>query len=156
MADEVDRVRPDEARAALESVEEMKRAGARRGVPPRWVGTVVSLIAGGLIAAPAFDDGGLVTVFLILALGVVLSSQRGRAGAWTSEFPGGPWKTAATVSGSILVFLALMSMGIVLRDAFDLWWGPLVSGTVAVIVVFALSENERREARSDAGAGSGA
>ena len=116
----------------------------------------MSLIAGGLIAAPAFDDGGLVTVFLILALGVILSSQRERAGAWTSEFPGGPWKTAATVVGSILVFLALMAMGIVLRDAFDLWWGPLVSGAVTVIVVFALSESERRESRSDTGGGSGA
>jgi len=150
MTDETNYVGPDEARAALAAVAEVERAGRIRSARPRWFGVVMAFLLGGLVATPALADAeGLVskelaTIVLILGFALVVAGQRQRADAWPQDFPGGNGQTALALTITIGLSLALYAIGIVLRDAADLWWGPLASGVVAVALVFLLVNRERR------------
>lgn len=158
MSNDTTRPEPEEAREALASVDEAKRAGLRRGIPPRWFGAAIALIAGALVATPALENwqGGpnrsLVTVLLIVAMALVISRYQEQARAWPTEFPGGRWKTLAMLVSAVAAFFFLLIGGIVLRDASDLWWGPVFTGAIGAVIVFFLFESERRDylARSTA------
>ena len=45
---------------------------------------------------------------------------------------------------SIGVLAALYAGGIILRDAYDMAWGPIAAGAVAAIALFFVSESDRR------------
>ncbi len=96
------RISSDDARDALDSVEEMQRSGFRRAVKPRWFGLGLSLLVGIGFALYSMEDPGNVPGLLI-CLGVVLFISLGQTqmGVSGNTFPG----TTRGVLAMILVVI---------------------------------------------------
>jgi len=146
-----DRPTPTEARDSLASVDASRRAGLRLAAPTRRFGAAIALLAGGLVATPALEaltfapSKGIVTLFLIIGMALVINARKERTGTAPKEFPDGRWRTVLMVVGASAVFLLLFAAGVALRDAGGLAWGPLLTGAIGALLVFALSESERRD-----------
>ena len=50
MTNEKHSVDSSEARKALDTIQQMKRAAMRRAIPPRWFGALIALLAGILVS----------------------------------------------------------------------------------------------------------
>ena len=134
----------DEARDALDSVETLQRSGFRRAVKPRWFGLGLSLLVGIGFALYSLEDPGNLPGLLI-CLGVVLFISLGRTqtGVSGNTFPG----TARGVLAMIVLIIFLLALffgGIYVRRAYELAWVPVVTGLVASLTLFLISEGERR------------
>ncbi|MDG2263003.1 MAG: hypothetical protein P8N50_11775 [Actinomycetota bacterium] len=81
---------------------------------------------------------------LILALAIIIDQQRRRSGASPAVFPTRGAKSSVALILVVLVFLALFAGGIILRNAYDVAWGPVATGAVAAIALFLVSESDRR------------
>ena len=139
-----DPIQTDEAQAALDTVEKMRGAGLRRGVPPRWYGIgipVVVAIGFGLYAQQ--DPGSLPGLFLALGTALFVASSRDKTGVLGKALP--ETRTGIAAITALIVFLlALFFGGIIIRRTYDLAWVPLVTGLIAGFTLFLLSESERR------------
>ena len=140
---ESDSVQTDEAREALEVVQNMRIAGLTRAVPPRWYGIGISLTVGIGFALYAQEDPGISV--LVIVLGTVLfgASSREKIGVQGKAVPdtkSGRWALVAVS----LFLVTLFFGGIFVRRAYDLAWVPLVTGLVAGVTIFLLTESERR------------
>jgi hypothetical protein len=137
-------IKPDEAQVALNSVEEMQRAGFGRASPPRWFGVGLSIIVAIGFALYALEDpGNTPALFLILGLILFVAVSREKIATSGRELPAtktGLWALA----GICLFLLALFFGGIVIRQAYDLAWVPLITGSIAGATIFFLAESERR------------
>jgi hypothetical protein len=137
-------LKPDEAQVALDSIEEMQRAGFGRATPPRWFGIGLSLIVATGFALYAMEDpGNTPALFIVLGMVLFIGVSREKIGAFGKELPGtktGMW----VLAGICLFLLALFFGGIAIRRAYDLAWVPLVTGLIAGATIFLLGESERR------------
>jgi hypothetical protein len=139
-----DSIRSEEARDALDTIQEMNAAGRKRGVAPRWYGIGIALIVTIGFALYAQQDPGNFPG-LFIALGVVLfgAASRDKIGAMSRAVP----DTRPAIWGliGVSVFLgALFFGGIYFRRVYDLAWIPVVTGLIAGMTLFLLSESERR------------
>ena len=134
----------EEARDALDSVEQMKRSGYRRAVKPRWMGVGLSLVvATGFALYSLEDPGNLPALLLVLGVVTFVSLGQRATGASGQTFPGtlrGNFALAVLITSLLVLFFG----AIYVRRAYDLAWVPVISGLVAGLVLFLLSESERR------------
>lgn len=150
LTDETDRIEPNEAREALDSIQEMERTGLRRAIPPRWFGATIAPISGALVAVVT-AKASVVSALLIAALALVFEYQRRNGGASPRAFPSNAAGIAAVICLIGLFFLLVVG-GRAFRDMFGFAWAPLASGAALAIVVFILSVSDRREMLAKIGA----
>lgn len=150
---ESENIKPDEAQDALDSVEKMKSSGFRRAIAPRWFGIGISLIVGVGFALYALEDpGNSPALFIVLGVALFMGFSRERIGAFGKDLP--DTKVGILAMVGICTFLvALFFGGIIVRRAYDITWAPLVTGIIAGITIFLLSESERRFYLKKAGDG---
>ncbi len=144
----------DEAKEALDSVDRMQSAGFRRALPPRWYGLGISLIvAVGFALYAQNDPGSFPGIFIAVGIALFVGISREKSGgAIGKELPAthtGRWALA----GVCIFLIALFFGGIFIRRSYDLFWVPLVTGSIAGITIYLLSCGERRYylARGDGG-----
>jgi len=140
----------DEAKEALASIKTMESAGYRRAVPERWFGAGIATLIGSMFGIYALEDPYPYIVFPIIGLGLLIVATREKVGAYAREFP------AAKPSKWILVLFGVAMISvffgtIFIRRAYDLYWVPIVVGLIVGLVVFLLSESERRSYLAKAG-----
>ena len=143
MIDDIDNVSPDEAQEALESVVKMGRAGWRRAVPDRWFGAGVAVLIASLYSLYALEDPYPYIVFPIIGLAVFITTARDKSGAYGREFPSTKANAWAMVL-FVVVMLIVFFGSIVIRRTYDAVWVPLIAGLLIGLMVFLVSESERR------------
>jgi hypothetical protein len=137
-------IKSDEAQDALDSVEKLKRSGFRRAIPPRWYGVGISLIVAVGFALYALEDpGNSPALFIVLGIALFMGFSRERLNVLGKELPDTKAGIWALVGISAFLF-ALFFGGIIVRRAYDIAWAPLVTGLIAGVTIFLLSESERR------------
>ena len=145
-------LKSEEAKVALDSVDEMQRAGFGRASPPRWYGIGISLIVATGFALYALEDpGDSPALFMVLGMVLFIGASRQKMAVLGKELPDtrtGMWALA----GVSTFLLALFFGGIVVRRAYDIAWVPLLTGVIAGATIYFLSESERRYYRSKAAA----
>lgn len=134
-------LKPDEARAALQSVEEMQRAGIRAGSPPLWFLILGALCVGGLFAAQALEEPGLVTGPLLLAMCVTVFIKRRTMGAWRRKFDGPASVLLAAAAGAVAIGLFVAMK--VAQEGYGLLWAPPAAGALAALVLLAVGAAQR-------------
>jgi hypothetical protein len=144
-----DSIRPDEAQDALNTIQKMKAAGRKRGVPPRWYGIGIALIVTiGFALYAQQDPGDFPGLFIALGVALFAASSRDKIGAMGRAVP----DTRAAMWGLFGVSVFLMALffgGIYFRRAYDLAWIPVATGLIAGMTLFLLSESERRHYRKN-------
>ena len=135
---------PEEARAALESAERMRRAGARRGRAPCWLRATFALVLGGFVAVQAVPVPG--AGIALLAPAVVFMIIFGGRNS-VMAMPRHDSSTFAQVM-TILGFAAVVGTaaigGFILRLKFGLTWAPLALGVLVAAAAFAFVEVRAR------------
>lgn len=132
-----------QAQDALESIKTMKSAGYRLAVPRRLQGIGVAFFMACLFALYALENPYPYIVFPIIGLAVFLIAYRERAGAYGRDFPetkSNKWALLFFVIVMVMIFFGT----VYLRRAYDLTWVPIAVGLLVGLVVFLLSESERR------------
>jgi hypothetical protein len=143
----------EEARDALDSVKVMQRSGFRRAVKPRWFGIGLALVVGFGFSLYVLEDPGNVPGLLIcLAVVLFISIGQKETGASGRTFPG-TIRAGLAMTVIIAFLLALFFGGIYVRRAYDLAWVPVVTGLIAGLTLFLISESERRYYLAKAGSG---
>lgn len=141
-------IRRDEAQDALNSIERMNAAGRKRGTAPRWYGIGIALIViVGFALYAQQDPGNFPGLFLALGVALFVTSSRDKIGAMARAVP----ETKSAIWGIIVVsafLIALFFGGIYFRRAYDLAWIPVATGLIAGMIIFLLSERERRHHRN--------
>ena len=138
---------------SLDTVEKMKRSGFRRAVKPRWFGAGLSLVVGVGFALYALEDPGNVPGLLIcLGAAIFISLGQKEMGASGKTLPGTN-RGVLAFAVVIAFLLALFFGGIYVRRAYDLAWVPVVTGLIAGLALFLISESERRHYLRKAGNG---
>lgn len=128
---------PAEARAALQSVETMRRAGIRRGAPPRWFLAFGGLYVWALFAAQALEDPGIVTAALMLAMCVAVIVKRQTIRAWRRKFAGPAGAFLAALAA--IATLGLFVTAKIAQERYGLLWAPPVAGAPAALILVAVS-----------------
>jgi len=137
-------IKSDEAQDALDSVEKLKSSGFRRAIPLRWYGVGISIIVAVGFALYALEDpGNSPALFIVLGIALFMGFSRERLNVVGKELPDTKAGIWALVGISAFLF-ALFFGGIIVRRAYDIAWAPLVTGLIAGITIFLLSESERR------------
>lgn len=142
----------DEAQAALNSIETMESAGYRRAVPRRWFGAGIAFFIASLFALYALQDPYPYIVLPILGIAILIVSARESAGAYGRDFPATKASKLAFVLFTALMLVAFLG-SIFIRRAYDVSWLPVVVGLLAGLLVFWISEGERRSYLAKAEAG---
>jgi len=137
-------IKSDEAQDALDSIEKMKNSGFRRAAPPRWYAVGMSVIVAIGFALYALESpGNTPALFVVLGIALFVGFSREKLGAFGKELP--DTKVGVWALAGICAFLfALFFGGIFIRRAYDISWVPLVTGLIAGITIYLLSESERR------------
>jgi len=141
-----------EAKEALASIETMESAGYRRAVPERWLGAGVAALIASMFGVYALENPYPYIVFPIIGLGLLFAAAREKAGAYARDFPAtkpNRWILVPIGAAMILVFFGT----IFIRRVYDLYWVPIIVGLLVGLVVFWLSESERRSYIAKAGGG---
>ncbi len=136
---------PEDAQTALNEVNRMQAAATDVSEEPTWSKIAVALITGGLVATPMAENSGSMVAILMAGLVIVLSTGRQKRGASALAVP--PSKKGRVAMVAIVTFaLSMYIGGIVLRDRFDLSWGPLLAGAIlaGVITVATLTPTSDR------------
>ncbi len=138
-------VKPDEAQDALNTIDRMSVAGRKRAIPPRWYGIGIALIvAVGFALYAQQDPGDFPGIFIALGVALFAAASRDKIGAMGRAVP----DTRPAMWGLFGVSVFLMALffgGIYFRRAYDLAWIPVVTGLIAGMTIFLLSESERRQ-----------
>lgn len=137
-------IKPDEAQDALNTIQEMKAAGRKRGVAPRWYGIGIAIIvAVGFALYAQQDPGDFPGIFIALGVGLFAAYSRDKIGAMGRALP--DTKPAMWGLLGVVIFLFVLFFGgIYFRRLYDLAWIPVATGLIAGTTIFLLSENERR------------
>ena len=141
MTNEKHSVDSSEARKALDTIQQMKRAAMRRAPPPRWFGALIALLAGSLVSLSAADLRQY-TVFIILLMVLVISYQRQKTSVSAKTFP---VKTA--ILGLIILvplFFLLIIAAQLLQESLGHVSASLLCGGIFSVIVYLLSLVERR------------
>ena len=141
---EDDSMQPEQAQGALDTVENMRTAGLKRAVAPRWYGIgISSIVAIGFGLYAQKDPGSTPALVIALGTALLVTASRNKIGVLGKSIPdtrSGIWGLVALVAFLIAMFFG----GIIIRRSYDLAWVPVVTGLVAGGTLFLLSESERR------------
>ena len=129
---------PDDAQAALSEVDRMQASAADVSEESTGTKVALALIAGALVATPMADNSRSMVALLMAGLAIVLSTGRQKRGASALAVPR---STKSRIAMSVVVAFAVSMYvgGIVLRDRFDLSWGPLLLGAVLASVIMVVT-----------------
>ncbi|WP_157975162.1 hypothetical protein [Glycomyces dulcitolivorans] len=127
---------PQEARAALDAVDESRSGIADRLYTPWWYHPILGLLVGGLIAV-AGSGARLAIVWgavAAFALGVLLlaTAYRRIAGVWADYSAGPRSRRSAQVAFAVGVIIAATGASVGL--GFDLWWPATVAGGIIAVL----------------------
>ncbi len=143
---------PEEAHAALESAERMRRAGTRRGRAPRWLCVAFALMLGGFVAAQSARVPGAATAIFIVMTTIFLGGR--------NNVMAMPRRDSSTFSQvlTILGFAAVVGAAAIgaafLRHKLGLAWAPLALGVLVAAAAFVYLEFKTRAwAARQSGAG---
>jgi hypothetical protein len=143
MNNEIDSVSNDKAKEALESIVKLESAGWRRAVPKRWFGAGIAILVGSMFAIYALADPYPYILFPILGLAIFITAAREKTGAYGRDFPGTKANRWAMVLFTTVLMIVFFG-SIYIRRAYDLAWVPLLAGLLVALVIFLISESERR------------
>jgi len=132
-----------EAQEAINLANKMEVSGWRRAIPKRYFGGGISILMGSMFAIYALPNPNGYIVFPILGMVIFMGAMREKSGAHGRGLPQNTrdkWKLF--LFGALL--FALFFITVFIRRAYDLMWVPLFVGAGIAIVVFLLSEQERR------------
>ena len=141
MTNEKNSVDSNEARKALDTIEQIERKAMRRATPPHWVGVLIALLAGSLVSLSAADLRQY-TVFIILSMVLVISYQRQKTGVSAKIFP-----IKTMVIGLIILvplFFLLIIAAQLLQERLGYVSASLLCGGIFSVIVYLLSFFERR------------
>ena len=141
MTNEKNSVDSNEARKALDTIEQIERKAMRRATPPHWFGVLIALLAGSLVSLSAADLRQY-TVFIILSMVLVISYQRQKTGVSAKIFP-----IKTMVIGLIILvplFFLLIIAAQLLQEKLGYVSASLLCGGIFSVIVYLLSLVERR------------
>lgn len=141
MADQ-NELKPDEARAALQSVDDMQRAGLRRAQPPLWFLALGAPCVGALFAAQALEKPGMVTGPLLVGMCLAVIIKRRTMSAWKLKFDGSATALFAAAAGVFVVGLFVAMK--VAQERYGLVWAPPAAGAVAALALLGAGIWSRR------------
>lgn len=150
--DESKNISGEEAHDALDSIKAMESAGYRRAVPRRLLGVGVAFFIACLFALYALENPYPYIVFPIIGLAIFLIANREKVGAYGRDFPDTKSNKLALLVFAV-VMITIFFGTVFVRRAYDLTWVPIVVGLLVGLVVFLISESERRSylAKADGG-----
>ncbi|MDA1360446.1 hypothetical protein O1R50_12480 [Glycomyces luteolus] len=132
------RLTPEEAQAALASVEQSRSDIADRLYTPWWYHPALGLLVGGLITVTFADLHSSILIGVLIAygagLGALVTAYRRKSGVWLNGTEGGPKarRSIFRFFGSLLVVViigAAFAIGMEIR-----WTAPIVGFVVAVAI----------------------
>lgn len=131
----------DEARQALDTVEKMTQSARQHGMPPRWFGAVVAVLAGSLIAL-AVADLREMQVLVVAAIVIVVVYQARKTQVTIGSYP----LPVLLLAPPLLVGLYFGLMLAAQQIATELGQGPaaLITGIALASSVYVLSLFERQ------------
>ena len=135
---------PDEAKAALASVEQMTITGMKRGLYSRRFAVVMSLWAGVLATLVGLDS----PIWLLWLFAGIFAffAWRRKQGAWIQEVQS-PRELWRVIPLGLLGGAVFIGGNVAQRD-FGLGWAPFVAGAVLAVGLFLLTELGHRAARA--------
>jgi uncharacterized protein involved in response to NO len=141
MTDKKDHTEINDAKQALDSIQQMQQAALLRAMPPRWFGATIALLAGSLVSLSAADLREY-HVLVILAMALVISYQSHKTGVTGKDFP-------LKLAGLALVILLPLFFGFIiaaqlLSPTLGHTGASVLAGTLFAIAVYVLSIFERR------------
>jgi hypothetical protein len=150
MTDLVERPTPQEAAAALDSIEHLTQVALRRGLHSRWFAASVSLWAGAIAVATAYDgpaaSGGIAALTAGGVLGVAL--WRRRIVARVRDLDGAVGAVTAVAASVGVLVIGLL--GARAFEVYGLSWLPFATGGVVAAALFVALEVLRRATRARA------
>ena len=141
MTNEKNSVDSNEARKALDTIEQIERKAMQRATPPHWFGVLIALLAGSLVSLSAADLRQY-TVFIILSMVLVIAYQRQKTGVSAKTFP-----IKTMVIGLIILvplFFLLIIAAQLLKEKLGYVSASLLCGGIFSVIVYFLSLVERR------------
>ena len=149
MSEDDTRIGAAEAREALLSVSEMKEAGLRRGIPPRWLGIMLAIFMGGIAASFIAHLNGVTNALWISAWSVGMAAKRRAlivlARNMRTEMSLGV--IAAQVAG-VALLLGTLVAGRFAVPAIGRGPAALLGGGAAALVLYALFAFKRAAIRT--------
>jgi hypothetical protein len=136
------RLAPEEACAALQSAERMRRAGARRGRAPCWLRATFALLLGGFVAAQAAPVPGARIATLAVVFMIVFGGRNSVVAMPRQD--SSTFAQVVTILGFAAVVGAAVIGGSILRLKFGLTWAPLALGVLVAAVAFVFVEVRTR------------
>lgn len=130
----------EDARQALESIQEMAQSARKRAQPSKWFGIVVALLAGSMVALAVADmRKWQVLSIVIIAIVVAYQGQKTRV-AWTAY----PLK-ALLLAPFLLIplYIFLIYAGQQITGVVGQWPAALIAGGALTAAVYILSVYER-------------
>ena len=153
MTNPLERPTPQEATAALDSIENMTEVALERGLRPRWFAVSMSLWVGATTVAKAYDgpaaDIVIAALFVAGLLGLALWHRRIVARVRAVH---GVVGTVAAVAMIVGVLVILM-VGDRAFEVYGVSWAPFATGGVVAAVLFVAFEVARRATRAKLTAG---
>jgi hypothetical protein len=138
------RLVPEEARAALESAERMRRAGTRRGRAPCWLRATFALALGGFVAAQAAPVPGAGSALFAPALILILAFGSRNNVMARPRPDSSTFAQVVTILGFAGVVGAAAIGGSILRLKFGVTWAPLALGVLVAAAAFIVVEVRTR------------
>ena len=133
----------DDAQQALNTIRQMERISLQQSIPPRWFGIAKALMFGALVftIAEGLRD---YYVFPIIAIPLIFAVRSKKTQALPKTVPI-EGKEIVTIIAVIVLSLALIAGGRVLKEIYEMAWSPIVAGLIAAFIVYLLSIAERNE-----------
>lgn len=142
MTDETDQIGPNEAKDALDSINDMESASLRRGIPPWWFGLAMALPAAVLFTLAGMEISRIymAPIFLLMVFAVVYQTRK--AGVLVRPFPSRRALILVMI-GVAAIFAPLIFIARELRDSFGLF-APLSLGVLIALVALIAFAVEHR------------
>lgn len=139
---ETDAIGPNEAKDALNSINDLKSVSLRRGIPPWWFGLVITLSSGVVVALAAMEISRIymAPIFLLTVFAVVYQTRK--AGVLVRPFFSKRVLILLMV-GVAAILVPLIFVARELRDSFGLF-APLSLGVSIFLIGLIAFAVERR------------
>ena len=130
-----------QAKEALDTVQQMKRAAYLKAMPPVWFGVTIALLSGLLVTLSALDLRQY-HALVILLLGIVISYQVQKVGVAIKKFPAKHIVYALIIL--LPLFFGLIIIAQLLRSSLGYNEAAILAGALFAAIVYGLSIVERR------------
>ncbi len=141
MTEQQNRPNPDEARQALNSIQQMEQAAIKRLIPPQWFGGIIALLAGSLVTLAVVNLRSY-QVFIILLIGLVIAYQSRQTQALPRK---NPLKLAVIGAVTLLpLYFVFIIVGQSLASNFGFIGSAILAGLLFAFAVYLFTVLERR------------